>query len=113
MVRIALTDGSGSWFDDDKAIEFGEEVTHDGRNYISLSTGSEWEHETLYYTKSGNWVKHWTSQWAGNQDTYEQLSTEDAVAWLVINEYMEHERLNELPAAIREQVNGMFAGKEI
>jgi hypothetical protein len=113
MLPIALTDYSGSWFDRDKAIVFKEKTKWDGKDHISVPTSSQWEHETLYFTRSGNWVKHWSSQWQGTQDTYEKIEAKDAVEWLVINEYMEHERLNELPAAIREQVNGMFAGKEI
>lgn len=110
MARVPLTDGSGSWFDDEKTIKFGEAKRWDGRNYISVPTGSQWVHETLHYTRSGNWVKNSSSSW---KDTYQQITTEDAVEWLILNEYMEHERLNELPANIREQVNEMFAGKEL
>ena len=45
MRRQATTDGSGSWFDLDKAESFEEETQWNGNNHISKATGSQWEHE--------------------------------------------------------------------
>lgn len=51
MNRIVLTDGSGRWFDGEKAQQWEEETYWNGNNHISKTTGSQWEHETLYRTK--------------------------------------------------------------
>ena len=53
MRRQALTDGTGRWFDLDAAKRFDEATIWDGRNRISLATGSQWDHEALYRT--GQW----------------------------------------------------------
>ena len=36
MKRIALTDGSGSWFDKDTAIEFEEDIFWNGNNQVKI-----------------------------------------------------------------------------
>ena len=87
MRRIALTDGSGRWFDLDSAEKFDEATFWDGRNRISRATGSQWDHETLYRTKSGHWVKHWQSQWQGSVDRWELISDDEAARWLIQNGY--------------------------
>ena len=87
MRRQALTDGSGRWFDLDTAERFDEGTVWDGRNRISLATGTQWDHETLYRTKSGRWIKHWWSQWQGTVDRWEEIPEAEAAAWLVRNGY--------------------------
>ena len=69
MKRVVITDGSGAWFDKDKAIEFDEDSWHDGRNFISRATGSQWEHQALYFTKSGVWILHNWSQYQGSRES--------------------------------------------
>ncbi len=84
MTRVALTDGGG-WFDADKAEKVNEGSTHDGRNMISLATGSQWEHEALYRTRGGKWIlNHW-SNYQGSRESYTLISDADAAAWLVRN----------------------------
>jgi len=85
MERIALTDGSGKWFDEDKAEVFNEDTDWDGNNHISCATGSQWNHETLYRTKSKRWVLNWWSQWQGSTARYTEIDDEAAAAWLVRN----------------------------
>ena len=85
MERIAMTDGSGQWFDVEKADEFGEDSTWDGSNHISMATRSQTEHEKLYRTASGKWVLHSWSQWQGTIATYEVVSDKYAAKWLVTN----------------------------
>jgi len=85
MTRIALTDGSGKWFDEDKAEVFNEDTDWDGNNRISCATGSQWNHETLYRTKSKRWVLNWWSQWQGSTETYTEIDDKTAAAWLVRN----------------------------
>lgn len=80
MTRISV---GGFWFDLDAAERFEESQTHDGRNFISDATGSQWDHETLYRTKKGRWVLNESSQWQGSQDKYSEVSASDASAWLI------------------------------
>lgn len=85
MARIALTDEPGRWFETKSAEKFDESSWHDGQNFISRATGSQWDHEALYRTASGVWIlNHW-SQWQGSRETYEQVDDTTAVAWLIRN----------------------------
>ena len=83
MKRQALD--NGSWFNIKTAEAFGEETRWDGNNYISCATGSQWDHEEIYRTKSGRWVLHHWSQWQGSTLATE-ISNEEAARWLVIND---------------------------
>lgn len=85
MGRIALTDGSGRWFDPSKAQSFEEDTRWNGNNHISCATGSQWEHETLYRTPSGRWILERTSQWQGSLPSWEEISAQRAAEWLSIN----------------------------
>ncbi len=87
MARQAMTDGSGRWFDTDKAETFEEDSYHDGSNHISKATGSQWHHEILYRTASGVWVKHWWSQHQGAAQTYEVITEDEARAWLAAQDH--------------------------
>ena len=81
MKRVSLTDGSGQWFDSEKAEIYKENSFHDGRNFISIATGSQFEHEAIYITKSGKFIlNHW-SNWQGSVETYEIISKDDAAEW--------------------------------
>lgn len=110
MTRIALTDGSNAWFDADKAIEFAEATWWDGSNHISVITGSQWEHETLFYTRSGNWVLRFASCYQGTPTTYTQVSEQDAVDWLITND---HHDINNLPTQIQVRVSEAVANAEV
>ena len=87
MARMVLTDGTGRWFDTDKAKSWEEETRWNGNNHISKATGSQWEHETLYRTAGGIHVVEHTSQWQGSTPTVEEVSAEDAASWLSRNDY--------------------------
>lgn len=87
MRRQALTDGSGSWFNRNKAESFEEAEQWDGNNYISQATGSQWTHEALYKTASGRWILHWWSQWQGSLPDWRELDTSEAVVWLIRNDH--------------------------
>lgn len=91
MTRIALTDGSGIWFDADKAELIKEDTFHDGRNWISKATGDQFTHESLFRTKGGKWIlNHW-SQWQGSRETYVEIDNQEAAAWLAKQELEPHE----------------------
>ena len=84
-----LTDGSPRWFDVEKAVRFDESTTWDGNNNISDATGSQWDHEVLYRTASGAWVKHFSSQYQGHDESWTMVDEDDAFAWLLKNEHTE------------------------
>jgi len=77
------------WFNPEKAEVFEEDVEWDGSNRISVNTGTQWDHETLYRTATGRWILcHW-SQWQGSRDWWEYLDEEAARLWLLKNKYDE------------------------
>lgn len=80
--RIKVT----GWFDDSTGERFGEDTRWDGSNHISVNTGSQWDHEELYRTAGGRWVRHEWSQRQGAQDRYAFVSDEQAREWLIVNE---------------------------
>lgn len=100
MKRVALTDGSGQWFDSEKAEYYKEDSYHDGRNFISKATGSQWEHEAIYVTKSGKFIlNHW-SNWQGSRETYELISTEQAAEWFAKQSFQD----DQIPKVFSKEV---------
>jgi hypothetical protein len=114
MKRVAMTgDDSGKWFDRDAAVEFKEQTQWNGNNHISRATGSQWDHESLYYTRSGRWVLcHW-SQWQGSLESYVEVSLADAVAWLIENECLRDDGYDALPTAVRAAVDAGVEAVEV
>ena len=114
MTRIRLTgEDTGKWFDLDTAIRFDEDTQWDGRNHISRATGSEWDHEALYYTKSGRWVLYHVSAWQGSLPSNTEIQLDAAVAWLVVNDGVADVGFNLLPEEIRQQVEAAIAAREV
>jgi hypothetical protein len=72
-----------------------EDTRLDGRNHISIATGSQWDHETLYRSRRGRYYIESVSQWQGSTPTAEWVSNEEAARWLL---KMEHE----LPADLKD-----------
>lgn len=93
MARIALTNKTGQWFDDDKAEMIKENTTYNGNNWISDATGSQWEHEYLYRTVKGRWVLNHSSPYHGSMETYEEINNEGAAAWMAKQGMDPHESL--------------------
>jgi len=90
MKQLVLTDGSGNWFDVDKAEVFDESTRFDGHNRISIATGSQWAHQQLVHTHKGTWVLRSWSQEQGSSETILAISKNDAFVWLINNEYSNH-----------------------
>ena len=89
-INIRSTDEDGittldGWFDLDAAERFDEDTEFDGNNMVSVSTGSQWEHEILWYTAGGRWVLGRNSQWQGVRDSYEFVRENHARDWLILN----------------------------
>ena len=85
MWRVALTDGSGRWFNLETATKFVEDTRWNGNNNISVATGSQWDHETLYRTAGRRWVLHHWSGWQGSLPNWTAVDTETAARWLSAN----------------------------
>jgi hypothetical protein len=81
MARQHIEDGT--WFDDATATEFNEDTYWDGNNHCSCATGSQWEHQSLYRTRSGGWVLMSSSQWQGARTTYHLIPRDEARKWLI------------------------------
>lgn len=63
-----------------------EATRWDGRNHISIPTGSQWEHQRLYRSRKGRyWLECW-SQWQGSTPHAEWLSPQEAARWLLAND---------------------------
>jgi hypothetical protein len=86
MARTQLTDGSGRWFNKAKATRWDEGTRWNGNNHISLATGSQWDHEELFRTDSGQFILHSWSQWQGSSEGYEFIDSASAVVWLATND---------------------------
>jgi len=104
MTRVALTDGSGAWFDTGKAVKFSEATYWNGSNHISKATGSQWNHEASYCTASQKWVKNCWSQYQNSVESYELVDQAEAVRWLCCQEIFSGEQFDQLPEAVREAV---------
>ena len=112
MNRIALTgDDTGKWFDESKAVKFKEATWWNGNNHISKPTGSQWDHEALYFTASGNWELNDWSQYQGSSESYETIHQDDAIRWLIVNEHADH--LGELPQEVQDAVRAGVEAVEV
>lgn len=82
MTRTALTDNTGRWFDMDKAEKINEATYWDGQNWVSKATGIPCTHECLFRTKSGTWILNHYSDFQGSKESYNEITNEEAAAWL-------------------------------
>jgi hypothetical protein len=65
---------------------YAEATYFDGHNRISVATGSQWEHQTLYRSRKGRYYVEHTSQWQGSRDSAEWVSHAEAARWLLAND---------------------------
>lgn len=103
MKMQQLTNGTG-WFDLDRAECVDEQTKWDGHNHISLATGSQWDHETLYLTAQGHWVIQSDSQRQGVTPAWKEIPDDDALTWILRNHYEPEELPERMAEAIREQL---------
>jgi len=96
MIQMVLTDNSGNWFDKDEAKEFCESTRFNGSNRISIATGSQWEHQSLYQTKKGVWILHSWSQQQGVSEEINRISEQLAFVWLIKNDYSQYVPVQDL-----------------
>lgn len=93
----------GTVVDTDKASQTWQEQTRwDGRNQISVNTGSQWNHEQLYRSRKGRYyIVRW-SDWQGSTPHAEWVSNHEATRWLLLNEEELPEELVKLEAEVSE-----------
>jgi hypothetical protein len=69
-----------------KAQSHWDELTRwNGNNHISVNTGSQWNHETLYLSRKDRYYLVRNSQWQGSLPSAEFISDEEAARWLLRN----------------------------
>lgn len=85
MTKRQAIDDCNSWFSIEAATKFTEATQWDGRNHISVPTGSQWEHECLYLTKSGKWVLNSYSNFEGRSESWTLADEDEAALWLMQN----------------------------
>ena len=93
----------GTVVNSENATQSWEEATyHDGNNFISRATGTQWNHETLYRSRKGRyWVEH-TSQWQGSHDYAGWIDKRAAAQWLLANGHELPEDLQPLETEVSE-----------
>jgi hypothetical protein len=79
-----------------------EETEWDGRNRISVATGKQWEHETLYKSSRNHYYLVHTSDWQGSRDTARLISEHEATRWLLQNSHPLPDDLKELETEVAE-----------
>lgn len=93
MTRINLTDERGlktaKWFNRDSSKFFEEETRWDGSNWVSEATGSRFYHEGLYITPKKRFILNTWSNFQNTPEKYIEISKEEAVEWLIRNNYYE------------------------
>ena len=82
MSRYRMDDGTV--VDTSNATQSWDEDTRwDGSNNISVATGGQWCHQTLYRSRKGRYYVEHTSQWQGSVPHVEWVSPQDATRWLL------------------------------
>jgi hypothetical protein len=102
MKRVYLEDSS-KWFDAEAAQMFKEDTWHNGSNFISKATGSQWEHQSLYLTASQKFIIHAWSDFQGKPEIYKEVSNEYAAEWFVKNEYQNED----IPEFLHELITNL------
>ena len=86
MSRYRMDDGTV--VDTDNATaSWPEDTRWDGHNHVSVPTGSQWTHQTLYRSRKGRYYLETTSQWQGQSPRAAWVSHHEAAAWLLQNEH--------------------------
>ena len=84
MTRYRMDDGTV--VDTELAsAQWDEDPRWDGNNMISVPTGSQWYHQTLYRSRKGRYYVEHTSNWQGSRPHVEWISREEAARWLLVN----------------------------
>ena len=74
-----------------------------------MSTGSQFHHEELYLTISGNFVLNCWSAYQGTLETFEQITKDEALRWFFQNQYDEEQ----IPEVLKEEMKKYLEEREI
>lgn len=100
MARFRI---DGTVLDTDNATAHYEEATRwNGRNRISVPTGSQWDHQDLYRSRKGRYYIVHTSQCQGSTPHAEWVSPQEAARWLLQNNHKLPEDLAEFEDEVSE-----------
>jgi hypothetical protein len=101
MATYKMDDGTVVKTENAKA-SYDEETRWDGRNQISVNTGSQWDHQKLHESRKGRyWLECW-SDWQGSTPHAEWISEHEATKWLILNEFEIPESLAHLQNEVEE-----------
>jgi len=70
---------------ENRSAMWGEATRWNGNNHISVATGSQWNHQTLYRSRKGRYYIEHESQWQGSTPHAEWVSNHEATRWLIAN----------------------------
>ena len=101
MARYKMSDGTV--VDTKNATQhWNEDTRWNGNNHISVATGSQWEHQTLYRSRRGRYYIEHESQWQGSTPSAEWVSNEEAARWLLANNETVPEELEAVAESVSE-----------
>ena len=91
MNKIAFTDNSGRWFDRNSAKKFRPASYTDSQTgqAVCRATNHPCVWETLYLTRSGDFVIVRSSDDWPEVEAVEEIEVKDAVKWLITNGHQE------------------------
>lgn len=70
---------------DNATAKWDEDRNHDGSNWISVATGSQWAHERLHRSRKGRYyIESWSNH-QGSREHAEWISNRAAAVWLRTN----------------------------
>lgn len=101
MSKIETEDGT--IINTDKAEAHWEEATWwNGHNHVSMATGDQWVHQTLYKSSKNRYYLVTRSQWQGVRDSANFLTEQEAAKWLILNNHKLPKDLAKHEAEIEE-----------
>lgn len=94
--------GNGQRLEEEGRPDLRGMTRYDGNNHISVNTGSQWHHETLYRSSKGRYYLEATSDYSGSIPEVRFLEAPEAAAWPLANSLELPGDLVEHEAAILE-----------
>lgn len=79
-----------------------EATRFDGSNQISVPTGSQWHHQTLYQSRKGRYWIEATGNMQGYLDHAEMIGDREAAVWLMENGHQLPEDLQHFEDEVAE-----------
>ena len=86
MAKFLMDDGT-ILVTSKSARKWEEDTRWDGNNHISVNTGSQWNHQTLYKSSKGRYYLVSESNYQHVTPSAEFVSEEDAGKWLMLNNH--------------------------